>query len=613
MVSKKTITNFINAHQEYMPDLHERNIYNKIANDKFLHHMFNCWVQVKNSKKLSIPDIEKTTCNATVIIENRRLPGIEYLIRKVVHLLEDGWSHYVVCTDSNYDLIYDICSNIHRNINIIKLDITDVDHNTYNNLCLDRNFWLKINAEKILVYQTDCEIHHGSINNYLQYDFIGAPWPEHQDDNVLGVGNGGFSLRSRSCMLKCLDMVKPDRLEMNESTLNYINGLRFLQRPLDNPPEDVYYSKTMIDRELGKVASRDVAICFARETYSSDKCCPVGEHQYWLHDPGSTYKHNLITNLTLVNENFSGGDATQHAGGWVDVVNNLRARGVLSADADTLLVDCAEQYFAWDAHPVIDTQWIGIIHITPITPDYLNIANVNFLLNNANFKSSLSTCKCLIVLSEYLKKYIETKIDNVDIHVIKHPTTIPAPERFFDLEKFQNNKNLELVQVGQQMRYMSTIFQLNYNGTKRWLTGWRDASKMVDLLYKELQWKKLKLNIDEGIITYLEDPEQYLQLISNNIVFIHVIDASANNAILEMMARNIPVFVNKHPAIEEYLGSHYPLYFESTSHLQYMINDRELLNDLVCRGHMYLSSIDKHDITHDHFAGELIKLNNMYE
>ena len=38
---------------------------------------------------------------------------------------------------------------------------------------------------------------------FLDYDFIGAPWPEGQEENSLLVGNGGFSLRSKSKLLAC--------------------------------------------------------------------------------------------------------------------------------------------------------------------------------------------------------------------------------------------------------------------------------------------------------------------------------------------------------------------------------------------------------------------------
>lgn len=608
-----TIQEFVYQHESIYPGISTDNFYQYIANDHSLHHSYNCFAQIKNSRKLPIPGITKTTKLATAIVENRNLPGVEYIVRKLIHLLGDRWSHYIFCTSENIDMMTNICQGIHENINLIKLESYTITHNVYNNLCLSEEFWNKISAEQILIYQSDCEINHGGIDKFLQYDYIGAPWPVNQDDNSLGVGNGGFSLRTKQCMLDCLHTVPPDELQLNQSTLNYINSLRHQQRPLDNPPEDVYYSKVMIDYKLGVVADREVALEFACETHRHKSTVSLGEHQPWLGDAGKMYHNRLIDNISLMNNQFSAGDASQHAGGWPDVIQGLQYRGVLSDTAKTKLIDCTEQYFAWENNPPVTDEWIGIIHITPITPDYLNIANVDFLLENKSFLESLNRCKCIVVMSNYLKRYIQTKLPGINIEMVKHPTTNLPSTDCFNINKFKAKKNPQLLQIGQQMRYMSTIFEINYTGTKKWLTGWRDSKKMIDLLYKELQWlNKSCSNIDHDIITYLESKQEYNSIIKNNIVYVHAIDASANNSVLEMMVRNIPIFVNKHPAIEEYLGSHYPGYFQSISHLQYIINDRNVLNDIMSRSHMYLKSLDKYDISHDSFAGELIRINNQY-
>lgn len=44
-------------------------------------------------------------------------------------------------------------------------------------------------------------------------------------------------------------------------------------------------------------------------------------------------------------------------------------------------------------------------------------------------------------------------------------------------------------------------------------------------------------------------------------------NSSANNTILECIARNTPIIVRTNPAIVEYLGENYPLYFESLNDL----------------------------------------------
>ena len=54
--------------------------------------------------------------------------------------------------------------------------------------------------------------------------------------------------------------------------------------------------------------------------------------------------------------------------------------------------------------------------------------------------------------------------------------------------------------------------------------------------------------------------EEYDELLSKNIVFINLVDASTVNTVLECIVRNTPIIVNKHPAVVELLGEDYPLY-----------------------------------------------------
>ena len=65
----------------------------------------------------------------------------------------------------------------------------------------------------MLIFQTDSLICRDGIDEFDQYDYIGAPW--RTDDLwcvgkpwLTGVGgNGGFSLRSREKTLACIDAV----------------------------------------------------------------------------------------------------------------------------------------------------------------------------------------------------------------------------------------------------------------------------------------------------------------------------------------------------------------------------------------------------------------------
>jgi len=197
-----------------------------------------------------------------------------------------------------------------------------------------------------------------------------------------------------------------------------------------------------------------------------------------------------------------------------------------------------------------------------------------------------------------------------------HPieTIKEDPEKIFNFIKFkEQSKNLSVVQLGQQLRYVTSIYKLNTSFKKIWLPGRSDSDYISNLLSCECN--SLDINITDSQkenveIKYISSFEEYDQLISNNIIFIHLINASANNAILELLVRNIPFFVNRLPAVEEYLGAFYPMYFENLEEIEKILNDKEKLFSLYEETNEYLKKIDKNKFSLENFNSELLKIVN---
>uniref|UniRef100_A0A6C0C071 DUF5672 domain-containing protein n=1 Tax=viral metagenome TaxID=1070528 RepID=A0A6C0C071_9ZZZZ len=208
---------------------------------------------------------DKSGVKETVLIEFRPLPHLEFLLRNTIIKLND-WNHTFVCGTKNYEMVKKMCETIHKDteskIKIIKLDIDNLVPKKYSDLLMTKDFWNRFVGEKILIYQEDTMLFHGNISPFLKYDYIGAPWKIPSGLNKNGVGNGGFSLRSKSIMIECIDKIKPFKS-------GYI-------------PEDVYFSKSMIDNNLGTVAPHGIANTFSQETLSSAN--PLGGHCFWLAD-----------------------------------------------------------------------------------------------------------------------------------------------------------------------------------------------------------------------------------------------------------------------------------------------------------------------------------------
>lgn len=105
---------------------------------------------------------------------------------------------------------------------------------------------------------------------------------------------------------------------------------------------------------------------------------------------------------------------------------------------------------------------------------------------------------------------------------------------------------------------------------------------------------------DLEIMEYVNNQE-YDDLLTKNMVFLHLVDGSAINTLLECFVRNTPVVVNRHPAVVEVLGESYPLYYQDIHEVDALLADP----DVVYRAHAYLKQQDKTPYTIDAFVERL--------
>src|SRR3990167_9310002 len=92
-------------------------------------------------------------------------------------------------------------------IEVIKID--KLDYKGYNEF-VAMKLWQHIGSDYIILVQNDGYVTDASqwTNEFMKYDYIGAPWPIPEDDKtyrtpsgrLVRVGNGGFSLRSRKLL-----------------------------------------------------------------------------------------------------------------------------------------------------------------------------------------------------------------------------------------------------------------------------------------------------------------------------------------------------------------------------------------------------------------------------
>lgn len=106
-----------------------------------------------------------------------------------------------------------------------------------------------------------------------------------------------------------------------------------------------------------------------------------------------------------------------------------------------------------------------------------------------------------------------------------------------------------------------------------------------------------RLMSDVTVINHLCNDE-FDKLKINHVIFLPFIDVAASNSIIESIASNTPMILPKLPAIVDYLGSKYPMYYTTPEQIPKLLTD-----SVVIETHNYLKSLDKEILTFEHFLG----------
>lgn len=140
--------------------------------------------------------------------------------------------------------------------------LSSSNSSSYSKLLASTRFWPMLKAEHVLLFQTDsvlCSMSPWTIGDFLQYDYIGAPWIDRWYG--MDIGNGGLSLRKTKTMIR---ITKTFRFNETEN-------------------EDIYFA-----RGIYKLAERDrtiiippihVAAKFAYEAGKLPQVTSFGVHK----------------------------------------------------------------------------------------------------------------------------------------------------------------------------------------------------------------------------------------------------------------------------------------------------------------------------------------------
>jgi hypothetical protein len=265
-----------------------------------------------------------------------------------------------------------------------------------------------------------------------------------------------------------------------------------------------------------------------------------------------------------------------HRSGWGPCADVLQTLG--RPNRGVLLVDSVERLIS---HSIsLDESWVGFVHKAILAPEHLETvygqkrdASLPSMMATDVWRRNIERCRGLFCLSEHLRAFLQPRVACL-VDVVPHATSFDCPR--FDFELFRRNERRRVILIGHWLRRFQSFYDLPAPG----------FHKVMLKCQHEGVYERLRSVVrDNGSVEVLpwQPKHDYDRLLSENVVFLDLIDASANNTVIECFARNTPLLVNRHSAVVEYLGPGYPLYFDNLADAARLLNV-----DNLRRGHHYL-------------------------
>ena len=233
-------------------------------------------------------NIKKDTNKKCVLIEPRKHPLLKFVVYNFMyHLAPKGWGLHIVCGTDNHSFVKDALKDITQFTTQV-LPFDNLTEPLYNQLLTNPGFYESIiscsdsDLAHILIFQTDTILLRDNVDEYLQYDYIGAAWQHtlHYSQQFGGkaIGmNGGLSLRNVNTMIKLL---RERRMQVLENEDGWISFKNF---------------------DMLNLPSLQTACEFSVETVWSDQVeIPTGFHATYKFQSEEKIKKCLSTVLNLI-------------------------------------------------------------------------------------------------------------------------------------------------------------------------------------------------------------------------------------------------------------------------------------------------------------------------
>jgi glycosyltransferase involved in cell wall biosynthesis len=249
-----------------------------------------------------------------------------------------------------------------------------------------------------------------------------------------------------------------------------------------------------------------------------------------------------------------------HRGGW-KFVCRLIAEHLHCADGVRFIGSVEDEVAE---RRIIAEPWVGFIHQVP--RHHLQwFPDLERLLEDEYWKASAQNCLGLFALSTYVKDYLQSAGCEIPIARILYPAE-PTDRRFCP-ERFFARSSRRLLSGGEFLRNFQSFFDLNAPGFAKQL-----------LVHEGFKWQSVVPNDSVELLGRVPDDE-YDALLEDSVVFLNLHDAPANTTVVECIARNTPILINRLPGVVEYLGEDYPFYYASLEEAEAKLQQPALIRE----------------------------------
>lgn len=234
-----------------------------------------------NMKTIKINNIPQYFYKSALIIEPRKHPLLETIIKNTMNHLGNNWGLQIFHGLHNKDFVESLVNNLGINNHVIlnNLNVTNLDQYNwdYENLKKSTDFWNKVKGEYCLMFETDTIIRkHSFIEKYFKYNYTGAPWRPHLWGNNkppdFWVGNSGLSIMKKSVFLETCKKFTDEATKIKQ--------------------DDIFFHFF-----VKNLAPYDIAAQFSVESYYNND--PFG-----MHKPHLYLEKDQINSIMTLDNNF---------------------------------------------------------------------------------------------------------------------------------------------------------------------------------------------------------------------------------------------------------------------------------------------------------------------